>query len=260
MKIKEKVKSFFNNIISAYRFLLIIIILCGFIVYFGFLFYHIGTINAAQLGFAGSIIGGAITLLGVYGTVQYEKDARKKEQERHDKERKEELAALYKPFISLKSSFCLLNNKSARKNISPINYTETKLEYESYFNTSYVIKNTGQGEAKNVNIEFEYKLNNGPWEKPKGFLSTFSYSLLPLNEKETRSITFYIEKIIFNNFAITTTMPLHCRYIVTYCDFNNYKHYKIVYDIANELEVKPNKKLYIKTKSINLDSFEEITN
>ena len=49
----------------------LIVFLSLMLIFTGFWFYHNGLINGTQLGYAGAIIGGGITLLGVYITIVY---------------------------------------------------------------------------------------------------------------------------------------------------------------------------------------------
>ena len=58
-----------KKIPDNYLMVIALFIICFVFVYFGFDFYHKNIINGEQLSYMGSIIGGGITLFGVYATI-----------------------------------------------------------------------------------------------------------------------------------------------------------------------------------------------
>ena len=51
------------------------------LIYIGFQFYHLNYINDAQLGYAGAILSGSMTLIGVWWTIKDQDNKRKQESE-----------------------------------------------------------------------------------------------------------------------------------------------------------------------------------
>ncbi|MCD7951245.1 MAG: hypothetical protein LUG12_13505 [Erysipelotrichaceae bacterium] len=68
-----------KKIKSDYKFIIIIIIFCVSIILIGFYIYDKDYINSSQLSFLGSIIGGALTLCGVWWTINNNEKNRKEE-------------------------------------------------------------------------------------------------------------------------------------------------------------------------------------
>lgn len=92
--ILDKKTNIFQSNKDAIIFALIISVFCIFLILtIPYLFKLQGDI----LSFSGAIIGGGLTLIGVYLTIDYNNKANKEQREQHDKERKEELAIQYKP-------------------------------------------------------------------------------------------------------------------------------------------------------------------
>lgn len=60
------------------------------LIYIGFQFYHLNYINDAQLGYAGAILGGSMTLIGVWWTIKDQ-----------DNKRKQDLVIQYRPIITV---------------------------------------------------------------------------------------------------------------------------------------------------------------
>lgn len=105
------------------------------LIYIGFQFYHLNYINDAQLGYAGAILGGSMTLIGVWWTINNQ-----------EKQRREDLAMQYKPILSLE----FLN--------------ETTIDFpveNAVLSFSLELKNIGRGELMNVSVE--YTQYNNPY-------------------------------------------------------------------------------------------------
>ena len=60
------------------------------LIYIGFQCYHLNYINDAQLGYAGAILGGSMTLIGVWWTIDSQ-----------EKKRLEDLAIQYMPILKI---------------------------------------------------------------------------------------------------------------------------------------------------------------
>ena len=73
----------------------------------GIIPYEIGL---TIVGYGGSILGGFLTLYGVWWTIEDNKKQREEDQKRHDQERKEDLANQYKPYLTLIPANNLMNS------------------------------------------------------------------------------------------------------------------------------------------------------
>lgn len=108
----------------------------------------------AWLGFFGSIIGGAVTILGVYWTITEQNKQIKKEKRDRDQERKEELALQYKPIIKV---------------TQPEDAYEKKVIFQTFLNTSgklinilVYLENIGRGEAVDLSFSFANDNDDSP--------------------------------------------------------------------------------------------------
>ena len=72
--------------------------ICMIFIYVGAQLYHLSICNATQLGYAGSIIGGGITLLGVWWTLNEQQKQFKKNLEEQKKVSNLELAESRRQF------------------------------------------------------------------------------------------------------------------------------------------------------------------
>ena len=102
------------------------------------------------MAYAGAIVGGLFTVVGVTMTINYENDIRKEDQLRHDQERKEELAIQYKPMIILKSAEVITNDQEIPDFINDlyefsINTEKIENSHERRFLIN--LENVGFGEA-----------------------------------------------------------------------------------------------------------------
>ena len=107
------------------------------LIYIGFRFYHLNYINDTQLGYAGAILGGSMTLIGVWWTI-----------DNQEKQKREELELTYQPILScnivpykemnqLCSELTLLFNH--------IGFNDSNHETIPYM---LEFKNTGRGEIR----------------------------------------------------------------------------------------------------------------
>lgn len=132
---------FFHLII----FTLFIILICS--LFLGILFYIARFFESPlesgydYLGFIGSIIGGLLTLIGVYYTVQAENKRWKIENEKRDKEILDNKKILYKPIFSLRGGEIK----------SHIDYDK-----DNKFQINFVLKifNVGRGEAYDIDLSY----------------------------------------------------------------------------------------------------------
>lgn len=127
----------------------------------------------AWIGFYGAIIGGLLTLLGVWWTISYTESSRKKDQERHQKEQEKEfinrnetikrnLSAQYKPILDITCHpglITMVDNFSLSKhenmyiqNILHLNDEKMPKQDEKRLNVILTINNIGRGEANDLYI------------------------------------------------------------------------------------------------------------
>ena len=92
----------------------------------------------AWISFFGAIIGGSLTLFGVWWTIIEQQKSRKEDQRIHDLERKEELAIQYKPMLSLNFNNGLLVDSVIKNSVLMLMFS---------------LENIGRGEAVNCKIE-----------------------------------------------------------------------------------------------------------
>lgn len=205
--------------------------------------YHLGYINESQLGYAGAIIGGSMTLIGVWWTIKEQKLDLKEQQERLDRQRREDLAIQYKPILLLTFSHSLINNFPA-DNASIIVYLE--------------LKNIGRGELTNLSINYS-QFNDG-----FGFMISYdahkiivqnnsiylminvvkagkqnedgSYQLLAINPQEIINLTFSIvfNDAFFNQYIYTYDIKIDYTITIDSKDVNSFK----IQDTSTFLEMK----------------------
>lgn len=134
----------------------------------------------------GSIIGGALTLVGVGWTISYTESTRKRDQKNHEKELKEEfdrrndetknnLSAQYKPILditchpdfihdNIKFGLSKRNHIYVQNSISLSNDISIKKQ-DKRINIYLIIQNIGRGEANDLIIEsFIMGVDNENWE------------------------------------------------------------------------------------------------
>ena len=108
----------------------------------------------AWIGFYGAVIGGSLTLFGVWWTITDQKKIREDDQELRDKERKENLAIEYKPHFS----------SPTKVKISSQNFNDEDIYSNSAISISQKITllNCGRGEAviKKISSEAWYVNTN----------------------------------------------------------------------------------------------------
>lgn len=127
------------------------------------------------IGFYGSVIGGSLTLLGVWWTISYTESTWKKDQENHKKEQEKEFisrneiikrnfSAQYKPILDITchpdlittvDDFSLSKNENMYiQNILHLNDEKMPKQDEKRLNVILTINNIGRGEA-NVYISIQ---------------------------------------------------------------------------------------------------------
>ena len=195
---------FFHLII----FTLFIILICS--LFLGILFYIARFFESPlesgydYLGFIGSIIGGLLTLIGVYYTVQAENKRWKIENEKRDKEILDNKKILYKPIIVVKN---IVNSGSSYNEDK--NYSTLKFKYS--------IKNVGRGEALNVKIHCNvrnesllYPNNQEKYMIPKDSTLSFEESVQVLSKgKKKLTVNYVLIKIEYEDFLNS------CKYKLT---------------------------------------------
>lgn len=138
------------------------------------------------INFYGSIIGGALTLVGVGWTISYTESTRKRDQKNHEKELKEEfdrrndetknnLSAQYKPILditchpdfihdNIKFGLSKRNHIYVQNSILLSNDISIKKQ-DKRINIYLMIQNIGRGEANDLIIEsFIMGVDNENWE------------------------------------------------------------------------------------------------
>lgn len=138
------------------------------------------------VSFYGSIIGGALTLVGVGWTISYTESVRKRDQKIHEKERKEEfdrrndetknnLSAQYKPILditchpdfihdNIKFGLSKHDHIYVQNSISLSNDFAIKKQ-DKRINISLMLQNIGRGEANDLTIKsIIMGVDNENWE------------------------------------------------------------------------------------------------
>lgn len=120
MKIRKKIKQNYK-ILYLFLFLIFFVVL---LLYIGYVYISPISINGDFLSYSGAIIGGALTLVGVWWTIGNQ-----------EKQRREDLAIQYKPYLSL-SFDCIKNVK-----IEELYNIDNKKSIDSSFNSLIAIGN-----------------------------------------------------------------------------------------------------------------------
>ncbi len=114
----------------------------------GIIPYEIGL---TIVGYGGSILGGFLTLYGVWWTIEDNKKQREEDQKRHDQERKEDLANQYKPYLTLIPANNLMDSNIDIKELGKYDSNEKSFYFE------LVYQNFGRGEAYNLRYKIFHK-------------------------------------------------------------------------------------------------------
>lgn len=197
----------------------LIVFLSLMLIFTGFWFYHNGWINGTQLGYAGAIIGGGITLLGVYITIVYTENSRKEDQQRHDQDRREDLANQYKPYISL------IPQKNLQNEGIDINDYVKYDKINKKYHFEIVYKNIGRGDAKNLRIQI-YSGNINIYDSKKEYIDVFPDNLL-------HRIQFSMNDD-FIDYKTTRTFKVIFSYKDGFSFYQYEMHYYIQYVIQNK--------------------------
>lgn len=242
---------------------IIILLFCCILIYLGLLLYrkddeHIKNLplfyrpiydfmnvnfDGNQLTYIGSIIGGGITLLGVYLTINYEKQTRKEDQIKHDQERKSELSLLYMPIISVSSTYEFVDKLCSEIRLY---FDNKQFDNNSLYTIpcKIVLKNSGRGEATKLffkDIEINVIESCPPIENIKySIIGDGSFNFLAVNDSNYLKILIpnFVSTIDIFDITLQISMNLHLTRL-----FDN----KIdVYLISFYLHLLPN----IKTQSV----------
>lgn len=187
--------------------------------------YHLGFINDSQLGYSGAVIGGAMTLIGVWWTIKKQED-----------QRKAELIVQYKPTISLIN---ITNEyKKDINTITLLNHTPDipdilAQENEKYDNDFYIIiKNTGRGNAINLCIENKSFKSDPLIQKKINLQNQYKCSVLSIGEKIILKLSFPLGMQLEKDYIFQ--MPIHFEYHLSLSDeFNYYKYlYSLEVDVV----------------------------
>lgn len=194
------------------------------------------------IGFYGAIIGGLLTLLGVGWSISYTERARKKDQENHERERKEELnrrdekfkndlSVRYKPILDIT---CHPDLIADNENFSLSKYDGIYIQNnislcdrqvfqtnEKRLNVILIINNIGRGEAIDLLIESKaLDIHNTPIKtKTRFYKSVYESNGIEviftkiLSEEEWK---LYDDKILENPFRLELN--------ITYMDLVNKKY------------------------------------
>lgn len=124
-------------IIETYKVLFLIVIIAVLFPIIILTPSDIGTIpynlGIEIISYGGTLLGGFLTLFGVWWTINYQNS----ENIKHDLERKKELAIQYRPIFILKGIRIVFNS---------LNYLNAELE----------LINKGRGEAESISFDLEY--------------------------------------------------------------------------------------------------------
>lgn len=133
-------------------------------------------IGLQLIGYGGSILGGFLTLYGVWWTINEQNRIRNEDQTKRDEERREELINQYKPILTIKPH-------------------TTKFVFQTFImETTLIITNKGRGEAIDINIELVDKnciaipVNNSSNVLTKDDEMVLTVNISPLQIKKELSI------------------------------------------------------------------------
>lgn len=243
---------------------ILIIVLAILLLFAGYLYKVYLDPNVDYLAYAGAIVGGLFTVVGVTMTINYENDIRKEDQQRHDQERKEDLSIQYRPilvmdddilFILSNQDFKIRIDESRKVNI--LEYANNQIRMKSYI----TIKNVGRGEAKNVSISSSFSINN---LKPNDSieLTPELINIIPKNHNIQVSSLLCFKNIFkdtknTNRIPTDNTIKMNVEYVLKYTDLYTFKNYISIFCCKYTFEI-TNEQILISNKSYK-NIFKELT-
>ena len=200
---------------DAYAIMIVIVIIVVVILIVGgYLIRNNFNCEGDMFSYAGAVIGGGLTLIGVIFTMMHQEVTREKDKAQRENERKEELAIKYKPVIdifSVKQENIIQKNRNALRNTEIENklkniisngiveIVSTFSKNRNIFLSIITFKNFGNGEGT---IEFT---NNISLDNTKDFKI-----ICKKNIYEDYNIRKGYKIEIPRNYEVSIVLLLHC--------------------------------------------------
>ena len=193
------------------------------IIVVGYLIRNIANCEGDMFSYSGAVIGGGLTLVGVIITIMYQEKKSDKDKIDQEKQRNEDLAIQYKPYLSLLKpvNFGSDDIKSEFDEIPITNDEGFELgkEYKEYryIEMPLSIKNCGRGEAKISDISISHKWFDDDEETQ---LSYYEPILDVINPQESLYLTL---RLWIYNYEKVVELERSYSYeiIIEYTDFLN---------------------------------------
>lgn len=187
----------------------------------------VGTVDA-WIGFAGSLFGGIITLYVLWMTIEDQNKKREEDNERHEQERKEELAIQYRPFISNAKVFPEAHQTPL--NCISLSECEISENVHNYYDKFYddcdfyiELTNIGRGALCNLTFKDILVSKNDIFKNIKS--SETFIGTIPPNDPKYINLSF--NERLTNSNLYNSGNEIDLALYFTGTDEFNYKHYSI---------------------------------
>lgn len=193
------------------------------IIVVGYLIRNIANCEGDMFSYSGAVIGGGLTLVGVIITIMYQEKKSDEDKIDQEKQRNEDLAIQYKPYLSLlkpvnfgKEDIEIKFDEFSIINDEEFEHGKDYKEYR-YIEMPLSIKNCGRGEAKigKISINHEWFVEDGEIK-----LSFYEPVLDIINPQESLYLTL---RLWVYNYEKVVELEKSYSYeiIIEYTDFLN---------------------------------------
>lgn len=146
--------------LAGFYVFILMILLIGIGVFYNS-YYNL---NSDILAYSGSVIASGFTLLSLFMTISFTSETRKRDQELHEKERKEELELQYRPMLN----FEVMSDNTPIYGLCNdlfVNFDHPLFNNNNLYTLNEIFKftNVGRGEIQNINLKaISYEIVNSP--------------------------------------------------------------------------------------------------
>ena len=198
------------------------------------------------IGYGGSILGGFLTLYGVWWTIEDNNKQREKNQRQHEIERREEFTIQYKPILFLKEVDAKLYDINGYITL----YTQNDKKFDEYeLLTYFTIINLGRGEA--LIKGYDYVICDTISEEnslifPKTEIERDYIKMIPINNSLNWELGICFNQAELTNLIKKTEDEMVCYFTfnIIYADILDNQEYNLNITFVFETYLEENKIIF----------------